>query len=158
MNAAVWWPAFASRIRCSMGSRTRACTPLMNARPVARVERSSRVTVSIAWRCSGETGAFMGMSRWPCLVWMGRSGGKSQLPTRSERAQLMHQALGQFDARPLRPLLLFGSALPRQAPACPAASAVVVDPLAHVVVPQGLWRERLRPEHPDECALPAHGA
>src|SRR6218665_3900984 len=101
----------------------------------------------MAWRSSGETGAFMGMSRWPFLVWMGRSGGKGPLPPRSERAHLMHQALGQFDAHPLLPLLLFGSALPRQARVCAAASAVVVDPLAHVVVPQGLWRERLRPEH-----------
>jgi hypothetical protein len=54
--------ASASRWRCSMGSFTKACTPLMKARPWSREYLSSSVTVSSALRmCSGK-GAFIRVS------------------------------------------------------------------------------------------------
>ena len=60
MNPAVFRPASASRWRCSIGRRTRACTPLMKARPGGKVYLSSSVTLSRALRMASGSGAFMG--------------------------------------------------------------------------------------------------
>ena len=60
MKPAVFRPAIASRWRCSIGSRTSACTPLMNARPTVSAYLSSSETDSRAWRMASGKGAFMG--------------------------------------------------------------------------------------------------
>src|SRR5213595_421864 len=62
MKPAVFRPAIASRVRCSIGSRTSACTPLMKARPCSSEYLSSSVTVSRALRTDSGRGAFMGVS------------------------------------------------------------------------------------------------
>src|SRR5437773_12387310 len=62
MKPAVFRPAMASRVRCSIGSRTSACTPLMKARPCPSEYLSSSVTVSRALRTDSGRGAFMGAS------------------------------------------------------------------------------------------------
>src|SRR3954470_259577 len=62
MKPAVFRPASASRVRCSIGSRTSACTPLMKARPVSSAYLSSSDTVSRALRMLSGKGAFMGAS------------------------------------------------------------------------------------------------
>src|SRR5688572_17254015 len=60
MKPAVLSPPIASRLRCSIGSRTSACTPLMKARPFSRLYLSSSETVSSALRIDSGRGAFIG--------------------------------------------------------------------------------------------------
>src|SRR5438105_13052781 len=66
MKPAVFKPANASRLRCSIGSRTSACTPLVKARPLSRLYLSSSVTSSSALRMASGRGAFIGekLRRW----------------------------------------------------------------------------------------------
>src|SRR4051812_39264837 len=59
MKPAVSRPASASRVRCSIGRRTSACTPLMNARPVSSAYLLSHDTGSRGLRMLSGKGAFM---------------------------------------------------------------------------------------------------
>src|SRR3954467_14681123 len=59
MKPPVFRPNIASRFFCSIGRRTSAWVPLMNARPCSRLYLSSRVTLSSALRTESGRGAFI---------------------------------------------------------------------------------------------------
>ncbi len=77
MKPAVLRPAMASRVRCSIGRRTSAWTPLMKARPSSGAYLSSSVTFSRARRMCSSRGRSCGESpdRWLTSgprLWRGR--------------------------------------------------------------------------------------